>query len=60
MILTTCPVNILDSANLCSAGEAKDKSSTLSTATKDAELKMGKVDIGGCRIEVDDIRQVST
>ncbi len=39
--------------------EGKDKASSQSSATKEAEHRMGKVDIGGCRIEVDDIRQVA-
>lgn len=32
------------------------KSSSLSSATTDAERQLGRVDIGGCRIELDDIR----
>lgn len=39
---------------------SKEKSSSLSSATKDAEHQMGRVDIGGCRIEVDDIRLEET
>ncbi len=44
--------------NFFSVREGKDKASSQSSATKEAEHRMGKVDIGGCRIEVDDIRQV--
>jgi len=36
------------------------RGSSLSNATKDAERQMGKVDIGGCRIELDDIRLEET
>ncbi len=45
--------------NFFSVREGKDKASSQSSATKEAEHRMGKVDIGGCRIEVDDIRQVT-
>ena len=37
-------------------GSVGKERSSLSLATKDAERQMGKVDIGGCRIELDDIR----
>jgi len=43
-----------------SVAEGKERGGNLHTATKDAEHQMGKVDIGGCRIEVDDIRLEET